>query len=131
VTGASSGIGYHLAELLGERGYSLLLNSSTEKIIEAQDKLVNRGFDVDAVEADLSDYEGVEKLWEAIEALPGVVEVVALNAGVGIAGDFATETSLEKELEIIDLNVVANVHLAKRLLPGMVERGYGKVLFTS
>jgi short-subunit dehydrogenase len=131
VTGASSGIGYHLAELLGERGFSLLLNSSTEKIIEAQDKLVNRGFDVDAIEADLSEFEGVEKLWEAIEALPGVVEVVALNAGVGTGGDFATETSLEKELEIIDLNVVASVYLAKRVLPRMVEQGRGRLLFTS
>jgi uncharacterized protein len=53
-----------------------------------------------------------------------------LNAGVGNAGPFV-ETSLEGDLDLIKLNVVSPVHLAKRVVPSMVERGEGRVLFTA
>jgi short-subunit dehydrogenase len=59
------------------------------------------------------------------------VDAIALNAGIGAGGDFATQTDLDQELELIDLNVRSTVHLAKRVLPAMVERGQGRVLFTS
>jgi short-subunit dehydrogenase len=59
------------------------------------------------------------------------VDALALNAGIGAGGDFATQTDLDQELELIDLNVRSTVHLAKRVVPGMVERGQGRVLFTS
>jgi short-subunit dehydrogenase len=49
----------------------------------------------------------------------GQLEAMAINAGVGAGGDVA------------DLNVVSTVHLAKRVLPGMVDRGRGRVLLTS
>jgi len=48
-----------------------------------------------------------------------------------VSGDFATQTDLEKELYLINLNVVSTVHLAKRVLEDMVGRGNGRILFTS
>lgn len=59
------------------------------------------------------------------------VEVLALNAGVGAGGAFATETELNDELELIDLNVRSTVHLCKLVLADMVERDEGRILFTS
>jgi len=56
---------------------------------------------------------------------------VALNAGVGAGGAFANGTSLEDELRIIDLNVRSTVHLAKHVVPDMVARDEGRILFTS
>jgi short-subunit dehydrogenase len=56
---------------------------------------------------------------------------VALNAGVGAGGAFATDTKLEDELRLVDLNVRSTVHLAKRVVADMVERGEGRILFTS
>jgi short-subunit dehydrogenase len=55
-----------------------------------------------------------------------------INAGVGVGGPFVGEdTSLAEQLNVVDLNVRSSVHLAKRLLPAMVARGSGRVLFTS
>jgi short-subunit dehydrogenase len=54
-----------------------------------------------------------------------------LNAGIGIGGDFARDTDLDQELELIDLNVRSTVHLSKLLIPSMIEHGEGRILFTS
>jgi len=80
---------------------------------------------------DLATYDGVERLAEKIRSSNRPVEALALNAGVGVSGDFATGTDLADELNLIQLNVLSPVHLAKRVLPGMVARGEGRVLITS
>src|SRR5437868_7112043 len=132
VTGASSGIGYELARVFIEKGYDVLINSGSEQIQNAASQLQSvDGASIQAVEADLSTYEGVEKLWHAIQATNRPVDAIAINAGVGVGGDFTRETSLEAELNLIHLNVTSTVHLAKRVLPQMVSRGAGRVLFTS
>jgi short-subunit dehydrogenase len=59
------------------------------------------------------------------------VDAIALNAGIGAGGAFVTDTRLGDELRLIDLNVRSTVHLAKLVLPEMVARNRGKVLFTS
>jgi short-subunit dehydrogenase len=73
----------------------------------------------------------VERLCAHIRAHGSQLEAVALNAGIGMGGDFATQTDLDQELKLVDLNVRSTVHLAKRVIGDMVERGNGKVLFTS
>jgi short-subunit dehydrogenase len=59
------------------------------------------------------------------------LDAAALNAGIGVNGDFTRDIPLEDDLRLIAVNVTAVVHLAKRVLAGMVERGAGKVLITS
>jgi uncharacterized protein len=59
------------------------------------------------------------------------VDAIAINAGVGVGGDFARATSLQAELDLINLNVTSSVHLAKRVVKDMVDRGQGRILFTS
>lgn len=73
---------------------------------------------------------GVESVYNQIQAIGRPVEAIAINAGVGVGGKF-TETDLKEELNLIDLNVASSVHLAKRVVKDMVERGNGKILFTS
>lgn len=73
---------------------------------------------------------GVEQLVKAVEDDGRSVEVLMLNAGVGVGGAFL-ETSLEKELEMIALNTMSIVHLAKRIIPPMAARGHGRVLITA
>jgi uncharacterized protein len=82
---------------------------------------------VRAVRADLSSHDGVERLWAAVEAGGRPLDAVALNAGIGVNGDFTRDIPLEDDLELIAVNVTAVVHLAKRALPGMVERGQGRI----
>jgi short-subunit dehydrogenase len=59
------------------------------------------------------------------------VDAIALNAGVGAGGDFVRESALDTDFNVIDLNIKSTVHLAKLVLKDMVQRGQGRVLFTS
>jgi short-subunit dehydrogenase len=106
VTGATSGIGRELARIFSEHGYDVLGVGE---------------------EYDLATPEGVEALRAAIDR---PVDALALNAGVS-KGDAFLEGDVEGHLRLVDLNVRGTVHLARLLLPGMVERGRGRVLFTS
>jgi uncharacterized protein len=87
--------------------------------------------EVRAVKADLSTYDGVGRLWAAVASLGRPLDAAALNAGVGVNGEFARDIPLEDDLRLIAVNVTAVVHLAKRILPPMVDRGAGRVLITS
>jgi short-subunit dehydrogenase len=131
VTGASSGIGYALAEEFVRRGFDLVVAAEDTGINAAADRLEAPDAEVLPVTVDLASYDGVETFWREISALGRPVEALAVNAGVGVHGDFVRDNDLSAELNLINLNVTSAVHLAKRVLPGMVERGDGKVLFTS
>lgn len=131
VTGASSGIGYELARQFAQNGFDLLVTAEDAGIQEAARSLSELGTSVETVQTDLATYDGVETLYHAIKATGRPVDAIALNAGVGVGGDFARETSLEDELNLINLNVVSTVHLAKRVVKDMVARGSGRILFTS
>ena len=131
VTGASSGIGFELAKQFAEHGFDLVVAAEDAELQAAAEQLADLGATVQAVQVDLSTAEGVEELAGVLQTSGRPVDAIALNAGIGAGGDFATQTDLDQELELIDLNVRSTVHLAKRVLPGMVERGQGRVLFTS
>jgi short-subunit dehydrogenase len=132
VTGASSGIGFELARQFAEHDYDLLIAAEDEAIEQAATALRRDGrTQVVAVRADLATYDGVEQLYAAILETGRNVDALALNAGRGIGGDFTRETELADELNVIDVNVTSTVHLAKRILPHMVARDAGSVLFTS
>lgn len=131
VTGASNGIGYELAAQFAQHGFDLLIAAEGKDIAEAGQALEAQGAAVESVQVDLATYDGVEKLYTVIVATGRAVDTIALNAGVGVGGDFARETNLTDELNLIALNVTAPVHLAKRVLPHMIARGDGRVLFTA
>jgi uncharacterized protein len=130
VTGASTGIGLELAKQFAQHGFDLVVAAENPEIEQAAAQLRGLGADVTPVQADLATYEGCEQLYQETQALGRPVEALALNAGVGSGGEF-TETDLRKELEVIAVNVTSTVHLAKRIIPDMVERHRGKVLITS
>jgi short-subunit dehydrogenase len=132
VTGASSGIGFELARQFADHGYDLMVVAEDDGIEIAAQSLRRAGEnEVLAVQADLADYDGCEQVYRAINETGREVDAAAINAGRGIGGDFARETDLIEELDVIGVNVESTVHLAKRLLPPMIARGQGRVLFTS
>ncbi|MET8233853.1 SDR family NAD(P)-dependent oxidoreductase [Micromonospora sp. NPDC005298] len=132
VTGASSGIGYELAAQFAEHGFDLVIAAPDDGIDAAAQKLRRDGGpQIRPVRVDLAREQGVEDLVAAVAATGRPLDALALNAGRGAGGAFVGGTELRDELEIVDLNVRSTVHLAKRLLPAMVERGTGRVLFTS
>ena len=133
VTGASSGIGYELAKVFADNGFDVVVVAEDERIEEAaaQLRLRSGGVRVEPVLADLRLFEGVESLVARVRAMGRPVDALAINAGVGVGGDFVRDTALGDNLEIVDLNVRSAVHLAHRLIGDMVDRKEGKVLFTS
>ena len=130
VTGASSGIGFELAKQCMQHDFDILICAEDAGIHEAARHLGAAGTLVEAVRADLATFEGCEKLVEHVQAMARPLDALLLNAGVGVGGAFV-QTPLEDELRMIGVNVNAVIHLAKRLVPGMVNRGQGRVLITA
>ena len=131
VTGADNGIGYELAKQFAQNGFDLLVTATGASINEAAQAFEELGANVETVQADLATYDGVEALYQKIQQTNRPVDAIAINAGVGVGGDFARETNLQDELNLINLNVVSSVHLPKRVVKDMVNRGKGRILFTS
>ncbi|RBM12557.1 oxidoreductase [Prauserella sp. PE36] len=132
VTGASTGIGREFARCLAEDGHDLLLAAENTELADAAREVGSQSSAVETVRADLATADGVEELARRVRAKGRPVDVLAINAGVGVSGAFAeAETSLEDQLRVVDLNVRSAVHFAKLLVPDMAARGRGRILFTS
>lgn len=132
VTGASTGIGYELAKQFVRHGFDLIIAADEDRIYTAAREIGAGGTaEVQAVQTDLATREGVEELYNAIKAKGRPLDAIALNAGVGVSGDFTRDTDLDDELNLINLNVVSPVYLTKLVAKDMVARGQGRILFTS
>jgi len=131
VTGASSGIGYELAKVFARNGYDLVVAAEGAGIEGAARDFELLGARCLPVRTDLSTKEGVERLYAEAKELAVPIEAVAINAGVGVGGDFARATDLEQEIALVNLNVVSTVRLAKLVVKDMVARGRGRVLITA
>lgn len=124
ITGATSGIGLDMAQKLSIMGYELILvGRNTDKISE-NDFNTN----VKIINLDLSKIENCYKLYE--ETKNEDIDVFINNAGFGVFGNF-TETSLDKELEMINTNVTAVHVLMKLFLQDMVKKNKGYILNTA
>lgn len=126
VTGASSGIGRELARLAAAEYDVVVVARREERLKVLAAELSHEGVTAQSLVADLAEAAGVERVVAALAGAP--VEVLVNNAGVGGRGAFAVERDLATDLAMIRLDVVALVELTGRLLPGMLERGHGKVL---
>jgi short-subunit dehydrogenase len=130
VTGASSGIGLELAKQFAENGFDLVIAAEDAELDPAAAQVRALGAAVSPVRVDLTRYDDVELLWEAVANAGRPLAAAALNAGVGVGGAFA-ETDVAAELGLIQLNCASTVHLAKRVVQDMAGRGEGRILFTS
>ena len=130
VTGASTGIGYELARGLAARRYDLVLVADDDAVHPVAAEFAPQGITAHAIEADLATNAGLAEVRRSLDALERPIEVAALNAGVGAYGRF-DRLPIEADLRVLAVNVTATVRLAKYVLPPMVVRGHGRVLFTS
>lgn len=134
ITGASDGIGLELAKLFIKADYNLVIVSDNMAKLESAAAELERlasGRHIEIIEADLATHEGPAYVWEAVAARGIDIEVLVNNAGVGVYGDFATETPLAEELRMLHLNTFSVVALTKYFVKPMVRRGSGKILITS
>jgi short-subunit dehydrogenase len=126
VTGASSGIGYHLARCAAEHGYDLVVAADTP-LADAAREFEGLGAQVQAVQADLASTEGVQHLISAIADRD--VHALMANAGHGLGGSFLQQ-DFQDVLHVINTNVTGTLHLVQHVGRGMVARGQGRILIT-
>lgn len=129
ITGASQGLGLEFAKFFAKDGYDLtLVARSKEKLDSAsKDLSKNFGIKVKTFSSDLSKTGSVEKLWLELKKEKISPDILVNNAGFGLHG-FFYETSLEKELEMMQLNMVSLTHLTKLVLQDMLKKGNGRIL---
>lgn len=129
ITGPTSGIGYELAKLFARDGYNLILVArSGDQLIKVSDELV-RDFKVDVmpIKKDLFEASAAREIYEEVSARGIEIDALVNDAGQGQWGAFA-ETDLERDLDIIQLNISSLLALTKLFLPHMLARNEGKIL---
>lgn len=124
VTGASRGIGPHIARALAAEGFRVLVTARTVAELESLRSELPGGV---AVAADLTDPGQLERLGTAAEAVLGHVDVLVNNAGGDPQLEFE-QMSWPENLAILRLNLEAPLQLTHRLLPGMLAQGRGHVV---
>ncbi len=126
LTGASSGIGRDMARYLASQGHELILVARRkERLEELKRELTN--VKVTIVASDLTKRENVYKLYDKFKKEN--IDFLINNAGFGLFGTF-NETDLDRELEMINLNVVSYHILTKLFLKDFIKRNYGYILNT-
>ena len=129
ITGASSGIGLELARVCAEHHHDVVLVARSEPTLHSEAESIHRDHHVRAevIATDLADNKAAESIVSRVNELGLTIEALVNNAGFGGYGPFL-ETSLDVELAMIQVNIVALTQLTKRLLPPMVARRSGRIL---
>ncbi|MDB5559928.1 MAG: oxidoreductase, partial [Enterovirga sp.] len=126
VTGASTGIGYHLADIAAQNGYDLIV-CADEPSDEAAAAFRKHGVEAEAVQADLATLAGVDKLCAAIRGRP--IDVLMANAGRGLGRAFLDQDFGEVR-RVIDTNITGTICLIQKVGRDMRARNAGKILIT-
>jgi len=129
ITGASSGIGLELARLFAAAGSDLVLVARREDTLgELADELrANHDIIVRVLPADLSQPAAAVAIYEVLSGTGIDIDILVNNAGFGARGTVA-ELSIARQLQMMQVNMTTLVELTRRLLPGMMQRGWGGVL---
>jgi short-subunit dehydrogenase len=132
ITGATSGIGLELAKLFAKDNYNLVLvaRDETELATTSKTLTASGAGDIVTISKDLFEKEAASELYNEVTAKGIEIDVLVNNAGQGQYGEFI-ENDLEREMDIIQLNVCSVVTLTKLFLKDMVQRGTGKILNTT
>ncbi len=123
ITGASSGLGAEFARILSDKGYDLILVARRKKKMETLAKKLKTN--VKIIELDISSTYNCMKLYDEVKKEK--IDVLINNAGFGLFGKF-TDTKLDTELDMIDLNIKTVHTLTKLFLKDFKKRDYGYIL---
>jgi len=129
ITGASSGIGYEFAKIFARENYNLILTARSE---EKLDKLRNEILSMNKVSIvtigkDLSNPTAAEEIYKEVSEKKLEIDILVNNAGFGTYGKFI-DANPEKEIDMINLNIISLVKLTHLFLQDMKKMGKGKIL---
>ena len=129
ITGASSGFGLEFAKLFAQDGYDLIITARPDSELEpiARELATTYQIKVYTHLIDLSETHSAQKLYRWVEEQSLKISFLINNAGIGVYGRFA-DNSLEREHELLELNVVSLAELCHQFIPQMVAGGGGRIL---
>lgn len=128
VTGGTHGIGMACGKALAKAGAKLCVNDiNEEKLTEAKAEYAKDGIDVYTIKFNVTSEEEVDKGISQIEAEVGPIDILVNNAGI-IKRIPILEMSIAEYEQVIDVDLVAPLIVAKRIAPGMIERRMGKII---
>jgi len=129
VTGASMGLGAEFARLLASEGYDLVLTArSGDRLATLKKEVENlHGITAQVLVADLADPRTPAAIHERMRSGGIEIDVLVNNAGFGMYGKFS-DSNLQTEMEMIQVNIVALVHLTKLFVRDMVARRRGRIV---
>ena len=133
ITGASRGLGRLAAELMAQQGCNTILQSRSVGHTQPLEKsFLKIGLKSYSLEADLNDLDSVQKMLEEIDGMGIDVDIVLNNAGLQVA--YRTDyykTPVEDYLVSFNVNTIAPAMICYHFLPGMIERGFGRIVNTT
>ncbi len=129
ITGASSGIGYAFSQLLAEKDFDLIVVArDTHKLHEIETNFSEKyKIKVYPLALDLSNQESFTKVAQFLEKENLIVDLLINNAGFGIHGAFH-ETNIQKETDLVQLQIRTTLNLIKLVLPQMQKNKFGYIL---
>jgi len=129
ITGATSGIGYELAKLFAKDQYNLVIVARNEKELNncSNEMKQQYGVNVITIAKDLFKRESPFEIYDEVKSRGLKIDVLVNDAGQGQYGEFK-DTDINRELDIIQLNIGAYITLTKCFLREMVDRKEGKIL---
>lgn len=129
ITGGSGGIGLELARQFAAHGHDLVLTARNRDTLEAVAGTIEGkfGVKVTVIADDLTDPDAPQRLFDAIAAENLDIHFLVNNAGFGLGGEFV-DTDIRREIEMVQVNIVALMQLTKMYLPAMVKRKSGHIL---
>jgi len=132
ITGASAGIGKALALAFARHGWDLVLTARREDRLDeiAQDLEQRCGITVSSITADLSDPNAPAQIFDSLQSSNIQIDALVNNAGYGLKGKFL-QSDWQNNQDQIEVMMTAPAQLCHLFLPGMVERGFGRILNVS
>jgi NAD(P)-dependent dehydrogenase (short-subunit alcohol dehydrogenase family) len=127
VTGSTMGIGRAVAETLAAEGVQVIVNGRNEATVNDAVAALSRRGTAHGIAADLSTAAGARNVVDALAKI-GPVDILVNNVGYFEVKEF-TDISDRDWLEMFELNVMSGVRLSRALLPGMLERDWGRIVF--
>lgn len=127
ITGSTQGIGRAIAEAFIAEGARVIVNGRDPARLQETVSALSRHGDAHGVAADLSTADGAGKVIDAAAAV-GAVDILVNNVGYFEVREFG-ELSDRHWLDMFELNVMSGVRLSRALLPGMLERNWGRIVF--
>ena len=123
ITGASSGIGKDMARILAQKGYTLTIVARDKEKLEETKRELEKITDIETISMDLSSEENCKELHKQVKD----IDILINNAGFGDCGNF-TKTDLNKEIKMIETDIIAYHILTKLYLIDMKAKNQGKIL---